>query len=96
MSATGVQLKLYGKRLSAKKYHDALRLARSIARGLGLSRGSITIEDVRGALQQMGACYQGNWLGSVFDGEEWECCGFVAARRPEARGRILRQWRLRA
>jgi len=93
--STATQQKLHFKRLAADKVPEDLRLAKRVAAMLGETR-QITIEDVRNWFANQGIKWTlGNGAGSVFDGDEWECVGFVPAKRLEAHGRIIRTWRLR-
>ena len=93
--STATQQKLHFKRLAADKVPDDLRLAKRVAAMLGETR-QITIEDVRNWFAEQGMKWTlGNAAGSVFDGGEWESCGFAAAKREESHGRIIRVWRLR-
>ena len=92
--STATQQKLHFKRLAADKVPQDLRLAKRVAAMLG-ETGYITIEDVRNWFAEQGMKWTlGNAAGSVFDGSEWESCGFAAAKREESHGRIIRVWRL--
>jgi hypothetical protein len=96
MALTGTQLKLAGMGRAAKKHADDLEYVRSIARYLSSHGEIISIEDVRAFIEAGGVSWTlGNASGSVFDGGEWEWCGFTRAKRREAHARMIRTWRIK-
>ena len=96
---TGVQLKLRGMRQSAEKQKDDLLKAQYLAYCLAQYGAVITIEDVRAEWARRGLVWTlGNASGNVFNNVgniKWEFAGFATAQRPQARARIIRQWRLK-
>ena len=92
---TGTQLKFKGLRRASQAHIQAHSDAQESAISLAW-KDAITIEDVRASWAYTGRNWSlGNAAGAVFSGPQWESCGFVAAKRPAAHGRIIRQWRLR-
>ena len=96
MSET-IQRKLFGKQLAAEANSETLEFARVHARVIAEpGNRAITIENLRTHYEIWGIAWTlGNAAGSVFDGDEWEAVGVTTAKRPEAHGRLIRQWRLR-
>jgi hypothetical protein len=95
---TSQQLKLRGMGLATSKHAAALHDLQVLARFVARNRhpDAVTIEHVRSVAEMAQKPWTiGNAAGSVFDGDEWECVGFTTAKRPEAHGRVIRQWRLR-
>jgi hypothetical protein len=91
---TGEQLKLIGLARARKKHSTALDAARAWARALA-AYGPITIDEVKAKLEQLSVSDLKNAAGAVFDGPEWECCGWRPSTRPSAHYRAVRVWRLK-
>jgi hypothetical protein len=93
-TTSAVQLKLRGMRLAASKHKEELAIAQQMAKYIAYNMKVVTIEDVRNSCDYK-PWTLGNAAGSVFDGDDWECVGYTTAKRPEAHGRVIRQWRLK-
>lgn len=73
--------------------HAWLEECRSIAKRLLRNTENITIEDVTKVCPRPTYLHP-NVTGSVFN-QEFRPVGFTIAKRAEAKGRIIRQWRLK-
>lgn len=67
--------------------------AQKIAQELLLKRDHITIEDVT-AIHKLPAYLSKNVIGAVFKNPIFRPIGFTVARRPAARGHVIRIWTL--
>ena len=77
---------------------DILHLARGYAYKHVMAHGTVTIEDVRAALDHaLGKGWPGgNWLGSVFKQKRWAPTGrWVQTSHKGGHRRAVREWRLR-
>ena len=93
----GLALKAAGQATVALHNDDWLALVRAEARRIATREDRpVTTDDLHAFCDRNGIVprHRNAW-GVVFAGEEWYCAGFKATERPEARGRILRMWRLR-
>lgn len=97
----GVALKQVKKDVAVQNNGELLVVAQRTAVDLAVN-GPITIDDVT---ESMGTKYQvapsenekaQNWKGSVFGGAEWVKVGQMPSRLPEAHGRMVSLWALKA
>lgn len=90
------QLKFEGMERAAFKGRDMLKLARHIAREIGLECGECTADAVGRRLKSdYGIESLGPAAGSIFKTPEWQWTGeFVKSRRVKNHSRLLRVWRL--
>ena len=75
---------------------DMLAIFRSIAVRLSCDNRQISIDDVRKEAERVGIKYTpGNYLGSIFKGAHWDCCGFKPSTHAGSHGRMVRVWRIK-
>ena len=68
--------------------------AREIAVLVAKEQGEVTADDVRERIYIPPFTHP-SAMGAVFRGGAFECVGFTKSRRTEARGRVIRVYRLR-
>ena len=96
-SSAEERAKVRGKCLSESALYRDVQLAREIAKYLATTQETVCADDVRVAmLQRFPDQTFGNWMGSVFKGEEWECVGYTLSKTANAHRNLLRLWRLRS
>lgn len=89
-------LKLQGMNLAARKNFLILEIARDVAFLLAKGKGEISIEEVRENMEKLGIKYEpGNWMGSVFKGDEWEPVGWRQSIHKGGHRRMVRTWKLK-
>lgn len=92
----GEKAKVRGLTLAEIHRSSLLMTARSAARLIARSKGSVTIDDVVEAMAERGHGLLGNASGSVFKGSEWEFTGqWVKSARVSNHARMNRVWKLK-
>ncbi len=82
-----------GMDLAAGKNDALLQLFRKMAIALSKDGEPVSIEDVRAIAEVEGLEYTpGNWMGSVFKGDNWKPYGWIPCRHRESHGRHVRTW----
>lgn len=91
-----LRLKEQGMKQAAKNRPELLRIARTIAREIAVSQGTVTADDVAAELVSRSLPRLGAAAGSVFKPKEFEWTGLrVVSEQTTNRGRELKVWKLK-
>ena len=90
-----LRLKKTGMKQAAENRPELLRIARTIAREIAVSQGTVTADDVAAELASRSLPLLGAAAGSVFKPKEFEWTGLrVVSEQTTNRGRELKVWKL--
>lgn len=91
---TGRQLRDKALAFLEDKRHEWISRARLEAIFIAKKKGSVTINDVRGAIQMPEDFHPNTW-GAVLKSKDFEAIGFAQAIHPAAHARVVRVFKLR-
>jgi hypothetical protein len=93
--STGRQLRDKALAFLEAKRHDWISRARLEAIFIAKTKGSVTINDVREAIQMPEDFHPNTW-GAVLKSKDFEAIGFSQASHPAAHARVVRVFKLRS
>lgn len=87
------RLKEHGIKAAAKKRPELLRIARTIAKEIAVSQGTVTADDVAEELRERALGDMGPAMASVFRTRDFEWTGLrVMSKQVNNHGRELKVW----
>jgi len=90
------RLKEHGIRVAAEKRPELLRIARTIAKEIAVSQGTVTADDVAEELRDRALGDMGPAMAAVFRSRDFEWTGLrVMSKQVSNHGRELKVWATR-